>query len=130
MPITTAAAVTVARAFVAGFEEKLVDADLEGQADVLAGIREYIIAYTGRFPFMLALYRAASKNTLSLAQSRGAANVLRAEVRGRKAKPAAGRRRASSEDSEARAWRQMNEAQEGDGSYAPTWEDAQDYFDR
>ena len=97
MPITTAAAVTVARAFVAGFDEKLVDSDLEGQADVLAGIREYIIGYTGRFPFMLALYRAASKNTLSLAQSRGAANVLRAEVRGRKAKPAAGRRRASSE---------------------------------
>ena len=128
MPNT--AAVAIARAFVAGFDEKLVDADLEGRADVLAGVREYILAYTGRFPFMLALYRAASKDTLSLAQSRGAANVLRAEVRPRKAKAPAGRGRARFEDSEARAWRQMNESQEGDGSYAPTWEDAQDYFDR
>ena len=108
MPITTAAAVTVARAFVAGFEEKLVDADLEGQADVLAGIREYIIAYTGRFPFMLSLFRGAAKNTLSLGQLRGAANVLRAEVRGRKAKPAARGRspmqRARDENDIARAW--------------------------
>ena len=128
MPNT--AAVAIARAFVAGFDEKLVDADLEGRADVLAGVREYILAYTGRFPFMLALYRAASKDTLSLAQSRGAANVLRAEARPRKAKAAAGRGRARFEDSEARAWRQMNESQEGDGSYSPTWEDSESYFSR
>ena len=127
------AAIDVARAFVAGFSEKLADADLEGREEVLEGVREYILAYTGRFPFMLALYRAASKNTLSLPQSRGAANVLRAEARPRKATASAsraGRGRTRFEDSEARAWRQMTEAREGDGSYAPTWEDAQDYFDR
>ncbi|NBS04950.1 MAG: hypothetical protein EBS64_07040 [Verrucomicrobia bacterium] len=128
--ITTRTPLKVAQEFVLPFVgfRKLEDADLEGRLDVQEGLRQYVIAYDGRFAFMLSLYRGAVKGTLSIGQLRGAANVLRAELAPKKGKGKG--KGARAEDPETRAFRQIVESIEGDGSYAPTWEDAQDYFDR
>jgi len=126
--IKTAAPIKLAQDFVLPFVgfRKLEDADLEGRLDVQEGLRQYVIAYEGRFAFMLSLYRGAVKGTLSIGQLRGAANVLRAQLAPKKGKGKGAR----AEDPEARAFRQIVESIEGDGSFSPTWEDAQDYFDR